>query len=934
MIKRGWLMLVFLSLFALSVFAARPENCFDTSLQDYGEYSLKEVRDKWDYYSSESSGVCRIYKPEEIYAADCKFKVQLSTPEYGTQGFLCWYDDSNIGVEPAKAKKGGFFSRLLGWFASLVGGSSMKVSEAEARARFIEVFKEGGLSRDAYMFIHPGPVEEGVMIEDGFLGAAVLNEPAYFAWIEPYPDMMYAHPTAYLFIYGDGTLETYEGGAWPIVDGKDLRKFGKRFSSSEAGSGKGSGVSGAFSIEFTGAQVSDGKGPRLRHIPRFASAIPPAATPEKEVEEKECPPGWIRQEVPPGKERGIAMAIASKGDLKIDFEKESQLFLEAAESGGFENAGIFNTIPAASSKIAELDLDKRSSFALFIGAHGAGVWNVKGKVNGESVEFKNMISARPHETKSFGFPQGFEPESISRVGWCFSLGGSACRLFKVSALEVVPSCRKFLVVDSCLSGNLVDESLPGLSIYTATARDTFSWAKTKGGSNNRWFGTFAYEFSKELLKQVPEDPVYPWKDEPKPDFDAAFSKAYQEVIRQVRGKPPLRGYLSFLGLKGKSIQFPQSSSSPVPGDCGLVPKCVPPTGLPPEDPPWTEPGKLTCDEMKRVALNIPDELEDVLKLSDEGFPSKKNATKSEVVSNFIKLFESLKGCYKCPPGELPSWKGCEPYKDAFEILDLLIGGMRSVAQSNFKSDFPDKIVERTKELTSKLNSCTIQCSKRPITGGVKKAIKIGERVEPSGNCESLGIAELFDDRRKCKAACGYGDCDKVPASAVATQTEMKKARVSSNLRCWFCRPKKGESIIGEIGGISIVDGTGSGETGPVGSAGEKEPVDCSKACAERGMSTSKPSSSSILSQLERYRCVSGASIRLSKATVGSCTCYGTPKLFVNQEKPVCKSTPCGDVPCDEQRQCTVGDTKVTVSCTWKGWKELGEYSYSPVVGGS
>ena len=116
---------------------------------------------------------------------------------------------------------------------------------------------------------------------------------------------------------------------------------------------------------------------------------------------------------------------------------------------------------------------------------------------------------------------------------------------------------------------------------------------------------------------------------------------------------------------------------------------------------------------------------------------------------------------------------------------------------------------------------------------------------------------------------------------------------------------------------------------------EQAPQDCETVCGKKGMSTSKPSSSSILSQLQQYRCVSGASIKISGTRSGNCTCYGKAQISINKKKPICK-TKCGPVECDGQASCPCPDKPnctLTVKCTWGGWKEIKAYQYAPVMKG-
>ncbi len=115
-----------------------------------------------------------------------------------------------------------------------------------------------------------------------------------------------------------------------------------------------------------------------------------------------------------------------------------------------------------------------------------------------------------------------------------------------------------------------------------------------------------------------------------------------------------------------------------------------------------------------------------------------------------------------------------------------------------------------------------------------------------------------------------------------------------------------------------------------------EPVSqsCEDVCAQQGMSTQPPSSSSIFQQVQQHRCVSGARIGLPRATIGSCTCYGEPKITIDFTRPVCRNTPCGDVPCDGEASCPCPDKPncvLTVKCGFQ-WKHAGEYSYKATTG--
>lgn len=108
---------------------------------------------------------------------------------------------------------------------------------------------------------------------------------------------------------------------------------------------------------------------------------------------------------------------------------------------------------------------------------------------------------------------------------------------------------------------------------------------------------------------------------------------------------------------------------------------------------------------------------------------------------------------------------------------------------------------------------------------------------------------------------------------------------------------------------------------------------CEDVCAQNGYGGPETDhSSAILSELNGYSCVSGASISIQTATVGSCSCIGEYSLSVDQTPPVCTGTPCGDVTCGSSATCTEGDTTVTVNCNWGGWEKIDKHQFRPVVG--
>lgn len=71
--------------------AQQPANCYATNVNAYREYSLQNVRIVWDQYSADSQGLCRWDKTMGMPMPQCRYGVQLGTPEFGQSGILCWW---------------------------------------------------------------------------------------------------------------------------------------------------------------------------------------------------------------------------------------------------------------------------------------------------------------------------------------------------------------------------------------------------------------------------------------------------------------------------------------------------------------------------------------------------------------------------------------------------------------------------------------------------------------------------------------------------------------------------------------------------------------------------------------------------------------------------------------------------------------------------
>jgi hypothetical protein len=108
---------------------------------------------------------------------------------------------------------------------------------------------------------------------------------------------------------------------------------------------------------------------------------------------------------------------------------------------------------------------------------------------------------------------------------------------------------------------------------------------------------------------------------------------------------------------------------------------------------------------------------------------------------------------------------------------------------------------------------------------------------------------------------------------------------------------------------------------------------CEDVCADNDFSqVGIDWSNYIESYISEYSCVSGASISLQTATIGSCSCSNQPSISINTIVPVCKGTPCGDVMCGQSTSCAVEGGTTTVNCRWSGWQKVDVNKFAPVIG--
>lgn len=108
---------------------------------------------------------------------------------------------------------------------------------------------------------------------------------------------------------------------------------------------------------------------------------------------------------------------------------------------------------------------------------------------------------------------------------------------------------------------------------------------------------------------------------------------------------------------------------------------------------------------------------------------------------------------------------------------------------------------------------------------------------------------------------------------------------------------------------------------------------CEEFCGSVGLEVAQDYSSYILGQLNGHSCVSGAGISVQSASRGDCNCLSVPEINVDTTVPICAGTSCGDVACGQSATCSGGEnTTITVTCNWRGWEQVDEFQFRPVLG--
>ena len=73
---------------------------------------------------------------------------------------------------------------------------------------------------EAVVYVSPTPLPAGTVVSDGgFDDFPACPDETVLIWVDPHPEMRYAHETFYVFISADGTISIESGMWWPEIGG-------------------------------------------------------------------------------------------------------------------------------------------------------------------------------------------------------------------------------------------------------------------------------------------------------------------------------------------------------------------------------------------------------------------------------------------------------------------------------------------------------------------------------------------------------------------------------------------------------------------------------------------------------------------------------------------------------------------------------------------
>lgn len=335
---------------------------------------------------------------------------------------------------------------------------------------------------------------------------------------------------------------------------------------------------------------------------------------------------------------------------------------------------------------------------------------------------------------------------------------------------------------------------------------------------------------------------------------------------------------------------------------------------------WQAEYKQIKAEIQRIQIDIKAIQTDVL------------AVQADMVAAQGVLFKCKFPCPDCPPGYAPT--------PGVARGIVCAGGQIDAIKAQIKILVADiKAMHAKIDIQiARLEVIVDQLTKIDIYFGVMRKgsmLKVAEEEQGSMTKVVNGTTMWFWQHKEMKKVIVKVN---VRYQAMHARVVKIKARVQAIhakfLSCKFSCPCRREAQ--DRYGTVPQDQYTAPRTEPTDSTPTTETLSCPEVCAKKGMVSTKPDyGSMIYDQIKNVRCVMSAqtsSIRILSS--GSCTCYPPEAPTVSfGEKAVCRGTPCGDVACDSSAECSCGENCIyRVSCSWGGWKRIGDMAFQPVIG--
>lgn len=429
---------------------------------------------------------------------------------------------------------------------SFVSAANLPYSLDDAQQLVLsQVIRPSDFSPSSVFRISSTPLPAGTDIIDGRFQSFSLAESAYLAWIDPTPEMVYAHETFYVFLFADSS-QLLVGQGWPIIHGDDWRTIG----------------TASLPID---PQLTTGTVPSFSDTPILANKVvfrspsiyllPPTPPSPYTPAVKECPPGTIKKEVK-NQEHGVFFTALAPPDPKIAFEQEAQRFTTAVHAAKFADWGAVTTPEALKNMLSDLSqkLEPGSTLAMYFSTHGAQLFDItlRHAKTGDELVIQDHIgepvtAAQPNPLRykdcfdaknnikrippcgellihDLSIPDGYYIVNMQRSGWCMSLADKCVKFNTDQQLGPILSCRKFLAANSCYGGAITSHHVKGLSAYAAAQQNEPAYG-VAGPPGTKVESQYGLLFTQTLKGGIPLDPTKPDLDEPKPEFDAAHRAA-------------------------------------------------------------------------------------------------------------------------------------------------------------------------------------------------------------------------------------------------------------------------------------------------------------------------------------------------------------------------------------------------------------------------